>query len=424
MLYFFVFLNVILLPWSNAYCEEQAKCNDKGICTIKMPVVSDDGHSQELSYSFKYRPPEGDAPTVVFIPGGPGSKSTDQDPKKIANIPDNFGVILTDPRFVGINEIRNPDSFKNSMRTDLVADDILRAIKSVKAKNYILYGVSYGTMAATVAASKAGANPPRAVVLESTVGHSTTQSDIQLTYNEKWKLYVKAMAPGDFRKFKASIRSFIQSGQFKPEDFGQAIMTLLTYRRNALGVDDLDYWIQLMIEGPKDRAIRVTQSLLKVKNSEPGAKIFGSVVKCRELLPDAHLENSDLAFDGIGDSLKPSGHSDCAKFGNASNQKLFDSKNFQIQEPIIYIQGQNDPITPNSQAEYHYKNQARASSKIMVIVPDGSHSPLNKAFNGCSEAFWNKLKGDVRLTKNAFSNCIPNHTEINSSSAQKTRAVQ
>ncbi|MGZ3744282.1 MAG: alpha/beta fold hydrolase, partial [Pseudobdellovibrionaceae bacterium] len=363
----FIIVLLLNLFLSSSSSAEEVNCTQKEICTIYIQVTSDDQRNQQkMPYQFKYRAPKGNAPTLIFMPGGPGDSSTNKDLNNFANVPKEFGLILTDPRFVGINEIQNPENFKKSMRTELVAKDVVQVINSIKPKSYVLYGSSYGTMVATIVASKMNSNPPRALILESTIGKATTHSSIEFDYNEQWKSFIKKTDPNTYSIFKKKVQQMIRSEQFTSNDFGTAIMTLLQSRRNALGVDDLEYFIELIADGPSDIAKRVFQSLLKPKTTGSGAKIFGSVVQCNEILPDAHLETPDLSFDGKNDILMPSGKSDCFKYKSIENQKYFDSKDYQIKAPIFYIQGENDPTTPKSQTEYHFKNQKSTSTKFII----------------------------------------------------------
>lgn len=70
----------------------------------------------------------------------------------------------------------------------------------------------------------------------------------------------------------------------------------------------------------------------------------------------------------------------------------YDSKNFQLRSPLIYLQGETDPQTPLSQAYYHFLNQGRSSHKEWILISRGSHDPLDEALKPCSEQIWNAIK--------------------------------
>jgi pimeloyl-ACP methyl ester carboxylesterase len=160
---------------------EIAGCNGNDIYRVPVPVDYSDPAGPTFDLALRVRPGvTHGTPLVIVLPGGPGATLIREDPDvRSGGIPETYSVVLTDPRGAGCNDdpILAEDRYFTS---EWLARDTLRIVTYLERSNgaplnYIVYGQSYGTLQATIAASLAprfGVTPPKAIVLEGTLGHS------------------------------------------------------------------------------------------------------------------------------------------------------------------------------------------------------------------------------------------------------------
>lgn len=122
--------------------DEGPACEDGNIVQFQRPLYPDKVDSPTFPYKFRYvKGSNLNAPTVVFLPGGPGATSiTERD----VTLPSDLSVVWTDPRGVGCNNT-DPVRHANSLEifsTDYLALDVLEIISYLKLQKYILYGQS------------------------------------------------------------------------------------------------------------------------------------------------------------------------------------------------------------------------------------------------------------------------------------------
>lgn len=383
--------------------SNSAKCTSEGLCQITRFVKADDGNLVPMSYSFKFRRPKNGAPTIVKIPGGPGGTSFEESVDSLG-APADFGVMLTDPRFVGINEVAHPEKFKNAMTSDAVAEDILEALKSVGVKSYILYGQSYGTVVATIAASKASATPPRAIVLDGTLGRALTQKEHVADFEREWATYWSKLSESSREKFKQRIREIKAQGRFSDEDMF-TIFQLSLMVRNLGPQDYIGTFVNSVMNDPIGDVTKSLQdSLDRMNDDSEAAKLFHAIVACREIYLDNEAE-ADFSFAGIKGKTSTTDLGPCTEFAESSQIKRFDAEDYQVNSPIFYLQGENDPATPSWQAIHHYKGQKQSVAKRMIVVPGGGHVVLTNEIAPCREDFWQTLLSDIGLANQTLTAC-------------------
>lgn len=154
---------LFLAPFSGtSFADNQTstfKCPTWDMHEIQVPVDAHSRDNREFSFKFQWIQKNVDSPTIIFVPGGPGSgsisESTVEDRDEVIKetyeylgVPDTFNLILTDPRAVGCNgDFRFEEG---DLSSELFADDLVAMIKSTGIKDYILYAHSYGTVLATI----------------------------------------------------------------------------------------------------------------------------------------------------------------------------------------------------------------------------------------------------------------------------------
>lgn len=376
-------------------------------CSIVQQIKSNDGKINEVPYLFKYKPAQNNAPTVVFIPGGPGdilSIYKLDEFMAMVGVPQNFGIILIDPRFTGINRSDTALSFTNSITSFGVAEDIYSIITSLNIDNYILYGVSYGTVPATIVAAIAKNNPPRAVVLDGTVGRAFKQSEYHKEFSKQWTTFVQSIDRNTWVKFKDRVKNFIKQKLFTPDDFGEIILALFMPDPNEGALA----FVNQVAHAPEQGAyayIKYYVDLIHGIHADKGTKLFHALILCREISPDSHPDSADFAFNGESDELQSGGRANCSQYIKSKQINLFDSKKYQISVPIIYLQGENDPATPTPQSLYHFKNQKTATEKYYVYRPKGRHGLISDEFKKCNTHFWTMLNVNVESSVQELMSC-------------------
>lgn len=382
------------------------QCDSAGICTIQRTLKDDKGKTVSLPYRFKYRPPKNGAPTVIYIPGGPGGSSAHSNVKDLLQIPEGFGVIQTDPLFVGVNQGIYVNSFQNATTSGQVARDIALAIESVGASDVIVYGVSYGTVPGTILASnlsRLGKNP-RAVILDGTVGRAVTNHQAFEDFAKEWALLKERLGPETIFAFNRLTQGLITKGQITVEQLGTILQMLMMQRSDSNGNPLLEPLLRLSLDNPQ----KLTQILMQLKSrvsepESPDRKWFHGVVSCKEIFPDSNADADPLKFTGQLEAA--SVVNDCSNYITPESVNLYDSKKYQISAPVIYLQGENDPATPSWQARYHAKNQDNMTRRLL-IVPNAGHGMLNKELKGCSENFFLSLQRNVSTAANSLTPCI------------------
>lgn len=383
-------------------------CSSDEICSITRPVLSNNGTLYQIPFQFKYRPAKSIAPTVVFISGGPGDILSPYSTEKYLGVPDDFGVILIDPRFTGINKQDDDFNFTSAITSRAVADDILFILKALNINDYILYGVSYGTVPATIAAAIAIENPPRAIILDGTVARSFKQSEYSNEFYKQWNQFTQTIDPIALTQFKERVKYFIRQNLFTADDFGNIISALIAQRYTAEGTDILLEFVAQVAYASEQGAQTYAKyfvDLINEKLKTGGTPLFHALILCREISPDSHPDSADFSFNGESNELKPGGRANCAQYAKPKQINLFDSKQYQVSAPIVYLQGESDSATPISQSLYHFKNQNSSKEKYFVYRPNGRHSLLNGELKKCNTHFWEKLSVDVESSTRELIPC-------------------
>jgi pimeloyl-ACP methyl ester carboxylesterase len=401
----FLFISISKL----AHSADLSFCSGLNIHVLTLPIFPERFNSETFEYHYLIKQKSNDpkVPTIIFLPGGPGGTSINMgfmtegetglpfDFLELAfGLPKNYNVILTDPRGRGCNFDSNKPLSHDAFRTHYLASDVLAMISKLNLKNYILLGHSYGTTLATEIASRAGkgeAPPPKAVVLAGVVGKYFEPLEQDNAFQNEWIL-VRNSLPIKLRdQFPATLSEFTNK---KLYPLGLRGELWLNYIKNYL-----TQGVALLAGKPilptlNDRLKIILSknlnniTLLKDDVSENESQIEGLdtepifvQIACRELF------NSE----------------DECKRRNIPTDSLYDSKYWQINSPIYYIEGENDPNTPMAQAKYHFFNQNNPN-KYFISVPRAGHGVLT-SINECKDFFWKSVYSEGVNLENALKNC-------------------
>ncbi len=356
---------------------------EEGIVSIERPIFPDQRNSPRFRYAFKhYEGTDPTAPTVIFLPGGPGSASI-ADERDFTIAPPTHAVIQTDPRGLGCNAPADLDAFPDEFyRTTYLADDVLGIVEHLQLDNYVIYGVSYGTVLATMTVSMAEAEDmaPRAAVLEGVIGRAFTDEEVDGQYHIEWRA-IRDRLP-------AAVRDQLMSEplplDLSAEEWGAGIVPLLSIGKLQEGPPLLESLLMLLGEdGDEAGRQALRDTLLGVASSSIDA--FGQrlhdIISCREItesnfrdmkLVDGELQPTELYCD------------------TQAVDEPFAASDWPITVPIYYFNGRNDPNTPLWQAEIHFDVQTEAP-RHLVTADGAGHNPFILNFGDCKTAIWDAI---------------------------------
>jgi pimeloyl-ACP methyl ester carboxylesterase len=383
------FLFTFLLTSFDVFADKNScPAFDSSIRTLTLP-------HENIEYKYRYlKYIDSSSPVIIFLPGGPGSTSIQRD------LPDlfrhGFSYIQIDPRGVGCNRhIKN----NQSLTSKDLANDVLEIVKKEKINKYILHGISYGTMVATITAAlseeRADVPSPIAVVLEGTLGRRVLDSEENAALIKEWSKY-KKQAPQEVLNFYKNVVPHLDVDS---KDFASFITTMLSVGRIPRFSDQyfLDLEIISWLAFPDEfRKQKIEERIRSITKEEPEELIeLYRKIACDEFISskyDPIFENNDLV-------LKPSLDSWCK---GISVIEPYESSLYQIPSPIYYFNGTNDPITPLWQANYHFEGQKKSPYKVSINVIDGGHNPLDINLRDCMIETWLALTKEQSLNQDFF----------------------
>jgi len=353
-----------------------------GVTTIDRPVFPDRADSPTFGYSFKVYPgTDLSAPTVIYLTGGPGQTGIAEE-RGPSNIPPAYTVIQTDLRGVGCNAPQTVDHYPEEFYDSVFfASDILTIVQQLGLKNYILYGVSYGTLLATVTASTAeteGITPPVAVVLEGVLGKPfNDEAEIEETFQSEWRA-LRDRLPEDVQTQLLSATPPLGLGA---DDWGAAISTMLTVGTFEAPYSFAESWLlDLSAEAQSQDREALRKLVLELAASPVdrfGLRLHNLVV-CHEI---AETDFTSLTLRG--GELVPS----ATYCTDVRLDRPYAARDWAITKPIYYFSGKKDPNTPSWQAQAHFDAEVTAPREL-VSVPDAGHQPLAFNLDDCAVPLW------------------------------------
>lgn len=399
----------------------ELNCEAGDVRTINRPFVPGKPELGSFLYRAQVKLPATQLdPLVVFIPGGPGQRWMGiESEAEYYNkaLPTGWGYMFTDPRGVGCNSVKPPDNaFYSSL---FVAEDILALVKEIGVSNYILYGVSYGTVVAQIAASRAegvGMASPNAVVHEGTVDRMFGP-DYLVRYREMWE-EAKSRMPGNLReRFKQGNYPLGKSAR----DWTLFLRGLLVARLVEVDgrfLDVLHRVFKKLGSGSKADEEDVRKLFDRVVGSEESADTppnnyeFYLNIACSEIWQEMRgvILHQDKLLDG--------GINACADIAKTSTP--YDSAKWKTSSPIYYFQGKKDPATPYEQAKNHFENQV--SNRVFVTVARGGHNPLRMTMRSCQQHVWKAVNGNLKMEK-ALSDCQVPGLFVESANVSNNRSL-
>ena len=354
--------------------------------------------TQTGSYDFYYSHIIRDvsAPTIVYLPGGPGSGSINSG----KTFPEVYNVVFIDPRGTGCNFKDSNDFSPSFFSTDFVTNDIVALIKHLKLTNYIIYGHSYGTILATYTVKKVEEDneivKPRGVLLEGVVGKAW----------ETWKKReeYRAEVATRFINENTNVKTLLSDPSnlpfgYRAEYWGYKLEyagRIWNYRLqemndlfNFLNGNNVDIHTKEQFQSSyEDFEFQFNEA----KQTE--LDFLFKQVACTELSEVIDIGKRIPILDN--GSIKMVEHHRSHEFNDQcldvkTPYRPYDSKKLQIQSPIIYVNGETDTATPVWSARYHFDNQAMTSKKTFIEVSKGGHYPIKYMPLVCKSKFFENI---------------------------------
>ncbi|MBI5514018.1 MAG: hypothetical protein HY909_09645 [Deltaproteobacteria bacterium] len=370
--------------------EAVAPCALSGVRTVVVPAVYGAvGPRLRLAYRV-FEPTTPARATVVVLPGGPGQALMEQapsDPDSLGAVPTSgVRVVYLDTRGSGCNRYRESDGDPAALyRAEWAARDVLSVVRAEGWRDYTLYGASFGTVTATVAAALAGemaVAPPRAVVLEGVVGRGRGGFDAYFApYAAEWERVRPGLPPpwpAELGREPFPDPSGYDRDQWGAFVFAQLILGEVPPQGHILG-----YYLRGLTARTPGVVAYVSRFMAGAR--APVVSPMFRAIACRELFggwrSGRRIERGALVATGddVCASLPP------------SHARPYDSAAFVIPSRTYYFLGAHDPATPLAEGRYHFDHQR--APRELVTVPDASHGPLTYGLrgHGCASAVWEAI---------------------------------
>jgi len=358
----------------------------EGVMTIERPMFPERAGSPTFGYSFKIFPgTDPAAPTVIFLPGGPGEASIAAE-RDESLVPPSYTLILTDPRGVGCNAPESVDQYPSEFyETEWCADDVLAIVETLGLDNYMLYGISYGTALATVTASRAeaqGITPPTALVLEGVLGRVFAANDeVEAAFQSEWRL-VRDRLPEAVRlqllatplplglsaaEWGAGITTMLSLGTVQPPlPVAESLLLSLAPEATAEEQQTLHDTVVALAESSIDEfGLRLHREIACHELTETN---FGTLA----------LEGGELVPTDLYCTSEPL-------------DRPYAARRWPVSVPIYYFSGSDDPNTPSWQAQVHYDAEVGAKRELVSIIAAG-HNPVGLNLTDCAPALWEAMR--------------------------------
>jgi pimeloyl-ACP methyl ester carboxylesterase len=397
-----------------------AHCSGGTVKVVDVPVDHGDPSKGTFKYRFQFRQATDAAKwpyAIMYVPGGPGGSGMAQ--AILNSIPANAGAVQFDPRGVGCNY--NDGKLKGYLSTDQHIRDMALAIKSVEGQigsGYIIYGVSYGTLASTKLVHHIEqtqvAPTPRALVLDSVLADSAGASGstgrmVNLWNSNNVRSYLTGII-GNMEARAEMLRTLPGAEARIDEFFVSPDLWSAFIRRAMQGNNQVLFQLSDVLSDQGDLGKEVIEGyineFLEYSNDDPpGSTDVYAEVTCKEITSKTG-EESYLQIEGSRAREVSSGIEPFCR-GVALSQPYNVSNHVLERTPIYYLQGKDDPVTTYNQFIKHWQAQTKMRHHHTIITA-GSHSAMKGFSPRCLETYWQGVQGlkkEFNLKIDAFGHC-------------------
>ncbi|MCK6596789.1 MAG: alpha/beta hydrolase [Bdellovibrionaceae bacterium] len=337
-------------------------------------------------YAYTRKPFNPSLPSVIFIDGGPGQNTHHSEDIYESS----FNQINFDQRGVGCS---TADTWEEYIQVDQYSSnntvqDIEMIRKYFDIKSWAVYGISYGTVPATIYASKYPA-VSKSLVLEGVVGSVDHLSRSSFLV-EKWNLVLKRLS----EKQLASFESVIFSKDRKKISILNEYLGISAYMDAGFVQLKERIFDKLfpLSGGISDSSFEeLNIKIQKFKNryatpQQPGAVDENILITfyCKELNAFAKDKFEVNYYKGIGFVEEPTDKKtrwkdDCHKLGlTEQKQEPYNEGLYKVRRPVYYLQGSHDAATVATGAMEHWRTVPLDRSYFLLAVKGGHNPGLSK----------------------------------------------
>lgn len=338
-----------------------------------------------FSYGFRYKAPiVPGAPVIVSLPGGPGGAAMGELP---SFVPEGWGYLLTDPRGVGCNtlaELPSKEIASAIFKTEVLADDVIAAIVDRKLEDYVLFGVSYGTLLGTTISHRLEARklvPPRAVVLEGVLGRAFGTDFVGAEYIRQWDR-IRAALPADVL---AELDTSAAPFGMPNEEWSRALMAWLPVSPEFVfqRVAALSPQSELTAEQRAEVLASILAAGKANDHDAPGQVELYRQVACREIMDTVPKNDLDVVM--VAGRLVRNSAEEGTKCAGLRVETPYDSAKLPFAAKLYDFIGDVDPATPAWQGAYHFEHHTGGPA-VRVVSQNGGHNSLRLNQGACSPA--------------------------------------
>jgi proline iminopeptidase len=332
-------------------------------------------------YAYTTQPFDAKKPSYIYVDGGPGQNTHGLMKDYLHG---DYHELRFDQRGLGCSAPENFDIYSdNSMYSSLNnIRDMEEIRKAYKIDKWSVYGVSYGTVPATMYGSKYPTTTV-SVVLEGVFGRPDQVH--QMDYKaEKMNLVLSGLTI-------VKRDAFTQLLKENSEDTKAVMSLFFDQFYSDRGMQEMQRYLNMIIaeDGKIDREVigRIkkfyTARHAKYPNpQQPGAvdENILTLIYCKNLgalhASSKKLEYSDSSgFYTLPASDDDSSKMDCGTVGiTSANEEPYLTSDYPVTTPIYYFQGSHDGATMAIGALSHWKSVAKGTS-FFLLGQKGGHNP-------------------------------------------------
>jgi len=304
--------------------------------------------------------------------------------------PRTFHVIYTDVRGAGCNVGDPGIPFPaDALTTEYFSRDVLAVVQYLRLATYVVFGISYGTVHATVMtniAQREGIQAPSALVLEGILGNWWINEQEVVDYNKEWNAAKTLLPPSVVSAFQTASPYGVSSSDW---------MLLLTKTLNEgttperRGNSTVFFLRPLDTTDPDDLAQAIATIQDEIARIKAGFR--ADTLRLANILHCTETTGSVYKKDLVNGEIVNTGPDQCPGWG-LRHIHPYDSANYPVTVPIYYFEGSQDPNTSPANAYHHFVNQTQ-THRLFTLVLAGGHTDMSGTLHqmGCTPAIFEAI---------------------------------
>lgn len=363
-------------------CNEMAdKMSSEFSKWVQVPIDYKNPQSEKTAiYSYTKKKFNPNLPSLIYFVGGPGSSS-----RGLEFSLNKTNVIFFEQRGISCSRPKTREIFLNPKfySSENTAADGLMVLNAFGVKKAAVYGHSYGTVPATIFASKYE-NRTQALLLEGVV----FKADESLWIAPRKVKYIEDFFYSLTKEQQQRITEFTNRNDVPKNWFS-------FMGRMTLGVGNFQEGFTSFLQSTlfdttenramsdEDVASMFTQMVPHADTTTPAeengyGEITMGMIACQEMnMANPELSHLLVFRNGhlVPDRNNIERISMCDPLGLADNKgTIFTAEKYPIHVPVTYFLGEYDPATSLDQGLSHFKN-ANSKIKQALVMPGGGHTP-------------------------------------------------